>query len=46
MLVLAAKKYHIPVFILSRGFGLTQKSIIDQYILLSENPMTFYPKNE
>jgi hypothetical protein len=45
MLALAARKYQIPVVALSRGFGLTQKSIIDQYILLAENPMTFYPKS-
>lgn len=44
MLAIAAKKYNIPVIAISRGFGYTQKVMIDQHLLLADNPMKYFNK--
>lgn len=44
MVSLAAKKYKVPLIVVSRGFGLTEKVLIDQHMLLAENPMKYYEK--
>lgn len=46
MVALAARKYNIPIVVLSRGFCLTEKVLIDQYSLLAENAMKYFPKTE
>ena len=46
MVALAARKHNIPIVALGRGFCLTQKVLIDQYSLLAENPMKYFPKTE
>jgi translation initiation factor 2B subunit (eIF-2B alpha/beta/delta family) len=46
MVALAAKKYNIEVIVVARGFCLTEKSLIDQHTLLSENPTGFFEKQE
>lgn len=46
MVALAAKKYQKEVIVIGRSFCLTDKPLIDQHVLLSENPMKFYKKAE
>lgn len=46
MVSLAAKKYNVPVIALSRGFSLTEKVMIDQHSLVTENPMKYFQKDD